>query len=90
MVDEETAAFCFLFVETAVQYCREAEALYYSMLEAIITEERKRLVDKDLSVSLLPSAVHNCIFRTPIDLTLSTDRISTNIHWGAMLVHVMK
>ncbi|XP_046897656.1 retinoblastoma-like protein 2 isoform X2 [Hypomesus transpacificus] len=38
-----------LATETAVQYCREAEALYYSMLEAIITEERKRLVDKDLS-----------------------------------------
>ncbi|XP_062326938.1 retinoblastoma-like protein 2 isoform X2 [Osmerus eperlanus] len=41
-----------LGTETAVQYCREAEALYYSVLEAIITEERKRLRDKDLSCIL--------------------------------------
>ena len=38
--------------DIAVKYFRLAEALYYKILEAVIDQEKKRLGDTDLSVSL--------------------------------------
>lgn len=38
--------------DIAVKYFRLAEALYYKTLEAVIDQEKKRLGNLDLSVSL--------------------------------------